>query len=316
LIISAGRRRSPTQRRRNGRPQTAAAQYAAAEATWKQDEDEQTALDKRVHEIQDGTVIAKPFDDRITAVKDDLSKSEERELESCKDLTFVRKFDPWQQNELSVTFSKERIGEYQFGTVDRVIFFANGGAATECKDRLQKNLGEAVILHQRQLQDITRERDAAVDEFRRSKAEEVAPLLKKYNDLSGQMRPLQQVLAELKNRAIQEQILGKPLPNERVVNGTEKQIEPTDWARVVQTNLTRLGAVAIMFFLVGILVPQYRYNIRMASFYDARADSVRLADKVQDLSEIATVMTPNIDFGKAPATPWEQIVEVIKAAKR
>jgi hypothetical protein len=83
----------------------------------------------------------------------------------------------------------------------------------------------------------------------------------------------------------------------------------------VQTNLTRLGAVAIMFFLVGILVPQYRYNIRMASFYDARADSVRLADKVDDLGVIATVMTPNIDFGKAPATPWEQIVEVIKAAK-
>src|ERR1700730_14400254 len=103
----------------NFRPQTAAAQYAAAEATWKQDEDEQTALDKRVHEIQDGTVIAKPFDDRITAVKDDLSKSEERQLESCKDLTFVRKFEPWQQNELSVTFSQERIAEYQFATVDR-----------------------------------------------------------------------------------------------------------------------------------------------------------------------------------------------------
>src|ERR1700720_530187 len=104
---------------------------------------------------------------------------------------------------------------------------------------------------------------------------------------------------ELKNRAIQEQILGKPLPNERVANGTEKQIEPTDWARVVQTNLTRLGAVAIMFFLVEILVPQYRYNIRMSSFYDARADSVRLAEKMQDLGDIATVMTPNIDFGKA-----------------
>ena len=70
-----------------------------------------------------------------------------------------------------------------------------------------------------------------------------------------------------------------------------------------------------MFFLVGILVPQYRYNIRMASFYDARADSVRLADKLESLGEIAAVMTPNIDYGKAPATPWDHIVEVIKAAR-
>jgi hypothetical protein len=96
------------------------------------------------------------------------------------------------------------------------------------------------------------------------------------------MKPLQQVLTELKNRAIQEQILGKPLPNERVANDTEKQIEPTDWARVVQTNLTRLGAVAIMFFLVGILVPQYRYNIRMSSFYDARADFGAVSTLVVD----------------------------------
>jgi hypothetical protein len=199
--------------------------------------------------------------------------------------------------------------------VDRAIFFANRGAATECKDRLQTHLGDAVILHQRQVQDITRERDLAVEELRKSKAGEVASLLRNKSDLEEQIKPLQQMLSELKSRTIQEQILGKPLPDGRATNDTEKQIEPTDWARVVQTNPTRLGAVAIMFFLVGILVPQYRYNIRMASFYDARADSVRLADKVDDLGVIATVMTPNIDFGKAPATPWEQIVEVIKAAK-
>jgi hypothetical protein len=79
--------------------------------------------------------------------------------------------------------------------------------------------------------------------------------------------------------------------------------------------LARFGAVAIMFFLVGILVPQYRYNIRMASFYDARADMVRLSEKLDDLGTLATVMTPNIDFGKAPPTPIEQIVSIIRAAK-
>jgi hypothetical protein len=63
----------------NFRPQTAAAQYAVAEAAWKRNVDERAALDNRIQEIQDSTSIAKPFDDRITAVRDDLSKSEERE---------------------------------------------------------------------------------------------------------------------------------------------------------------------------------------------------------------------------------------------
>jgi hypothetical protein len=231
----------------NFRPQTAAAQYAVAAAAWKRNVDERAALDNRIQEIQDSTSIAKPFDDRITAVRDDLSKSDERELSFCKDITFVRKLDRGDRSESSVMFSQERIGEYQFTTVDRAIFFANYGAAAECKDRLQTHLGDAVILHQRQVQDITRERDVAVEELRKSKAGEVAPLLRNKSDLEEQIKPLQQMLSELKSRTIQEQILGKPLPDGRAANDTEKQIEPTDWARVVQTMLIRLTPKSTRF---------------------------------------------------------------------
>jgi hypothetical protein len=73
-----------------------------------------------------------------------------------------------------------------------------------------------------------------------------------------------------------------------------------------------------MFFLVTILVPQYRYNIRMASFYEARSDSFEiLPDKMDadNFDKVVGIVTPNIDFGKAPPTPWEQIIEVIKTAK-
>jgi hypothetical protein len=60
----------------------------------------------------------------------------------------------------------------------------------------------------------------------------------------------------------------------------------------------------------------------MAAFYDARADSIRLAGKlpvianIEDLEKTILAMTPNIDFGKAPSTPVDQLIELIKAAKR
>jgi hypothetical protein len=58
----------------------------------------------------------------------------------------------------------------------------------------------------------------------------------------------------------------------------------------------------------------------MASFYNARSDSLLLSTKVDcngpdDLSKIVTIMTPNIDFSKAPAAPVGQLVEMIKAVK-
>jgi hypothetical protein len=299
----------------NFRPQTAAAQYAVADAAWKKNNEELEGLNKRINEVQDNAPIARPFDDEISAVQADFVLVEEKELESCKDITYMRKFKPWQQNELNVLFSQERIGEYQFTTVDRVIFFSNGAAAVECKDRITKNLYAALITHQRRIQDITKDRDAAVEAFAKSNQSEVVPLQKRVQELRNQATLLKRVADETQIRAAEEQVLGKPMTGDSSAPTNEKQDEKIDWTRVVQTNLTRLGAVAIMFFLVGILVPQYRYNIRMAAFYDARADSVRLADKVESLGDIANVMTPNIDFGKAPATPWEHIVEVIKAAR-
>jgi hypothetical protein len=77
-----------------------------------------------------------------------------------------------------------------------------------------------------------------------------------------------------------------------------------------------------MFFLVAVLVPQYRYNIRMAAFYEARADSIRLAGKLQpitrldELEKAILAMTPSINFGKAPSTPIDQLIQLIKAPKR
>jgi hypothetical protein len=56
----------------------------------------------------------------------------------------------------------------------------------------------------------------------------------------------------------------------------------------------------------------------MASFYEARSDSLGMLPEqmsAEDFDKVVNIMTPNIDFGKAPPTPAEQIIEVIKTAK-
>jgi len=86
-------------------------------------------------------------------------------------------------------------------------------------------------------------------------------------------------------------------------------------AQILQTNVTRFGTIIMITFLVSILTPLYRYNIRLATYYDARADVLDLLNtKLESVGfvELAAALTPAYDFGKAPATPIEQIIELAR----
>ena len=73
-------------------------------------------------------------------------------------------------------------------------------------------------------------------------------------------------------------------------------------------------------FLVKILVPLYRYNIKLASYYDARADVLELVvmgfseDKAYDtFAKLTPALTPEgIDFGSPPSSPTDQAIELAK----
>ncbi|MGX0877953.1 wyosine [tRNA(Phe)-imidazoG37] synthetase (radical SAM superfamily) [Roseovarius sp. MBR-154] len=72
-----------------------------------------------------------------------------------------------------------------------------------------------------------------------------------------------------------------------------------------------------MIFLVQILVNLFRYNTRLAAFYNARADVLELAFveginmNVGELAEFIRVMSPdNLDFGKSVRSPVEEAVEI------
>lgn len=90
--------------------------------------------------------------------------------------------------------------------------------------------------------------------------------------------------------------------------------------RLVQTSVTRFGLLAVIGFFVALLVSLYRYNVRLAAYYMARADFFRIfGEDVLTTSEKSAIMmalTPGIEFGKMPATPAMQILELLKSAKK
>ncbi|MEH2570246.1 hypothetical protein [Bradyrhizobium sp. AZCC 2289] len=87
---------------------------------------------------------------------------------------------------------------------------------------------------------------------------------------------------------------------------------------LLQTSVTRFGLLAVIGFFVSILVSMYRYNIRLAAFYVARADALRLFAPditISDFALVAAALSPTVEFGKAPQPPLAQLVDLIKSAK-
>ena len=104
------------------------------------------------------------------------------------------------------------------------------------------------------------------------------------------------------------------------INKLEKEVSKTrdqtgSNIYLVSTVTTRIGAILILLFLVQILVSLYRYNIRLAAYYDARADGFELmaVEKLEDIEAVIRILSPeNIDFGKQPTSPASHAVELAK----
>jgi hypothetical protein len=93
-----------------------------------------------------------------------------------------------------------------------------------------------------------------------------------------------------------------------------------DAAFLIATNINRFGTMFIVLFLTGLLMTLFRYNIRLAGYYDARADALLLLTARLDegaISKILTLLSPeSYDFGKIPKSPAEHAVELAKEVVR
>ncbi len=95
------------------------------------------------------------------------------------------------------------------------------------------------------------------------------------------------------------------------------------WSFTFATNATRVAVILITLFLVQILVSLYRYNTRLAGYYDARADALLLLhaeeSNVKDMpfGELMAALSPDaVDFGRTAKTSVDHAVEMAKEVMR
>lgn len=136
-------------------------------------------------------------------------------------------------------------------------------------------------------------------------------LLERRESLQKEILTLAELRKGVEKKLIEEKLDGvaeeaKPsIPSPSVV----------DWGRLVQTNVTRFGVLVIVIFLAKILLPQYRYSVRLAAFYDAVGDAMALGHCLPPTKESIEALFPRVDFSELPATPIEQAIELLKAFK-
>ena len=82
-----------------------------------------------------------------------------------------------------------------------------------------------------------------------------------------------------------------------------------------KTTIVRIGVLLLLAFLLQLLVTLYRYNSRLAAYYDARADALFfVTTEGGDLQTMVEIFSPDdLDYGRAPKLAANQVVEVAKS---
>ena len=122
-------------------------------------------------------------------------------------------------------------------------------------------------------------------------------------------------------RVLSQATLERELFEQRAAGATpaaQLKAETTslDTIELVRTSLVRFGGVAVILFLISLLTPIYRYNVRVGTFYQARADTLLLSRDtyVQNFPEMIRLLTPAYGFEKEPTTPVESVASFVKEA--
>jgi hypothetical protein len=143
-----------------------------------------------------------------------------------------------------------------------------------------------------------------------------APLVRALDVYRGALKKEQDLGQNLNlNRGAYNKLYDKKIEaTAGLLSAPEDFGRPSTVVSLIATNVTRFGTLAIITFLISILMSLYRYNIRLYAFYMARADALRMKGELGRVSlvALASSLTPGVDFGKAPQTPTEQVIELVR----
>jgi hypothetical protein len=222
--------------------------------------------------------------------------------------------------DLGVLESNNRKGEFYILTPGNTLYFDSRDSASQCAEGLRGREGDvrAII---GEISTLQTSLSSTKNQLTTSQAPMIAQVTQEKQRFEQERGSLHALRAALIDQMLFEKLYGKNAAKILSQGGPTPEAKndtPTNWTAIIQTNATRYGALIIVFFLVTILVPQYRYSVRLASYYQSRSDLIVLLKgniPSTEFAQIVAAITPTIDFGKAPKTPIEQLVEVAKLAK-
>ena len=86
----------------------------------------------------------------------------------------------------------------------------------------------------------------------------------------------------------------------------------------LQTTIIRITAILLIVFLVQILTGLYRYNTRLAGFYDARADAILVVEfSGMRFDKLVELLSPDhLTFGRQPKSPANSAVDLAREILR
>ncbi|WP_282610403.1 hypothetical protein [Pelagibius sp. Alg239-R121] len=103
---------------------------------------------------------------------------------------------------------------------------------------------------------------------------------------------------------------------DHITGGSSSEKAQTSGAsgHLIQTNITRFGTLLVVFFFIAVLQPIFRYNARLAAYYNARADALLLvrASGGRDIEKLVSILTPTVTFDKDTGAPEDQSAEMVK----
>ncbi len=87
-----------------------------------------------------------------------------------------------------------------------------------------------------------------------------------------------------------------------------------DTRYIIATAITRIGVLLVVIFLAQVLIGLYRYNTKLVTFYNSRRDLFQIWDgKGANIDKLQKLMVPNVDFGREPKHPLEEVIRQVLA---
>ena len=98
---------------------------------------------------------------------------------------------------------------------------------------------------------------------------------------------------------------------------TEQTKKKLKGDRLTEKYVTRAASLGVILFLIQVLITNYRYNRKLATFYFSRVQALKIrrdlyqeSSEVPDISILMSALTPDTDFGKNAQTPLDAVASL------